>query len=184
MCSVLQPLANQPQAINGATQQAAGQQPLAMPQVPEMAYSPQVVPAPVLLSNGNTLYSGETTATITDPLIALLDTNAAGTHDFAGYSGSQCSTAASVQPQQQQQQQQQQPQPQELLGDNGDPLIRYTCPHSKRVWLCEKRPRKLPMLGGRPPALCAPDDRHHADRGRHTCGHRDRAQGGCRCGPC
>ena len=51
MCSVLQPLAH-PQAINGVTQQAAGLQPLAMPQALEMAYSPQVVPAPVLLPMG------------------------------------------------------------------------------------------------------------------------------------
>lgn len=67
---------------------------------------------------------GETTGLVTDPLIDLLGPIAAGTDDFVGYGGSQCSTAASV--------------PQDLRGDHGVPLIRYTCPKTDRVWCCEE----------------------------------------------
>ena len=80
--------------------------------------------APVLIPDGNTLYAGETTSLISEPLIDLLGPTADGTDDPAGYGGSQCSTAASI--------------PQELRSDSGALLVRYTCPLTKKVWCCEE----------------------------------------------
>ena len=94
-----------------------------------LTYAPNMVPAPVLLPDGNTLYAGETTSVISEPLIDLLGPTADGTDDPAGYGGSQCSTAASVR--------------HELRSDRGPLLVQYTCPLAKQVWCCEEGKRAL-----------------------------------------
>ena len=69
--------------------------PLAMLDTPPLEYAPQIVPAPVALADGTTLYPGETTGLVTDPT-ALVDTTPADATGPGYDTASQCSTAATI----------------------------------------------------------------------------------------
>ena len=61
----------------------------------QLEYAPQVVPAPVMLDDGATLYPGETTGLVTDPT-ALVGNPSADTSGNCFDTVSQCSTASST----------------------------------------------------------------------------------------
>lgn len=62
-----------------------------MPLAHDITYAPNMVPLPALQSDGTTLYAGETTALVREPLIDLLGPFADGANSPVGYGGSQCS---------------------------------------------------------------------------------------------
>ena len=100
----------------------------AMPTPPmALSFQPYMVPSPVLQADGTTLYAGETTAVVQEPLIDL-QAPADGHHSPVGFGGSQCSTTASEPPYQQAC----------YCRLTGEPLQQYKCPSAGRVWLCHE----------------------------------------------
>ena len=57
-----------------------------------LEFAPQVIPAPVTLADGTTLYPGETTGLVTDPTVMAANFPA-GTTEPGLEEASQCSTA-------------------------------------------------------------------------------------------
>ena len=96
---------------------------------PAMVYNPLLVPAPISLLDGNTLYPGETTVYNIESAFDNLGTDSAmlpasGYDDWVDHDGSQCSTAPSI--------------AQDLRGPDGKNLERYGCPDTGKIWLCEQ----------------------------------------------
>ena len=92
-----------------------------------LSFQPYMVPSPVLQADGATLYAGETTTVVQEPLIDL-QAPADGHHSPTGFGGSQCSTTAS-----------EPPRPQACYCRlTGEPLKQYKYPSTGRVWLCHE----------------------------------------------